>query len=146
MSTTYDRDEGLGGVRCDVIPSREFVRVVPIGELDLVSVNVLDRALCELLEAGFTCLVLDLSRLTFIDSTGIHLVLRYQQRLEPDDRQFSLIPGPPQVQRVLELTGLVDLLPFRTNGRAAAAPARTRDPRSLSAGGLRHEISGQAPP
>jgi anti-anti-sigma factor len=103
------------------------VRVVPIGELDLASVSVLDQALCELLEAGFTGLVLDLRSLTFMDSAGIHLVLRYQQRLEADDRQFSLIPGRPQVQRVFKITGLVDRLPFSANGGVAAAPARTSD-------------------
>jgi stage II sporulation protein AA (anti-sigma F factor antagonist) len=119
-----DRDEGLGAFRCDVIPVREFVRVVPIGELDLASVNVLDQALRELLEAGFTCLVLDLRRLTFIDSSGIQLVVRYQRRLKAEDRQFSLIAGPPQVQRVFKLTGLLDGLPFGPRGDAAAAPLR----------------------
>jgi anti-sigma B factor antagonist len=122
-STTYDRDEGLGAFRCDVIPSREYVRVVPVGELDLATVTVLDQTLSELIEVGFTCLVLDLSRLTFIDSSGIRLVVRYGQRLESDDRQFSLIPGPSQVQRVLKIAGLIDVLPFNTNGGGAAAPS-----------------------
>ncbi|MBV9002107.1 MAG: STAS domain-containing protein [Solirubrobacterales bacterium] len=122
--TADDRQEELATFRCEVIPARELVRVVPIGELDLATVRVLDQALCELLEAGFTCLVLDLSRLTFLDSSGIHLIVRYQQRLEADDRQFSLIPGPSQVQRVLKITGLVDRLPLSTNGAAGDAPAR----------------------
>lgn len=123
----FDAEE-VGDFRCDVIQSRELVRVVPIGELDLATVAALDQALCEQLEAGFTCLVLDLSRLTFIDSTGIHLIVRYQQRLEADGRQFTLIPGPSQVQRTLKITGLVDRLPFSDNGGVAATPARASDP------------------
>ena len=109
-----------------MIPSRELVRVVPIGELDLATVSVLDQALCEQLDAGFSCLVLDLSRLTFIDSSGINAIVRYQQRLDADGRQFRLIPGPPQVQRPFKVMGLVDRLPFSNNG-GAAAPTRSSD-------------------
>lgn len=121
--TAYDRDEGLGAFRCDVIPSRESVRIVPAGELDLATVTALDQALSELVAAGFSCLVLDLSKLRFMDSSGIHLILRYYEALEADDRQFTLIPGPWQVQRVLEITGLAGQLPFSSNGATAAAPA-----------------------
>jgi anti-anti-sigma factor len=50
--------------------------------------------------------VLDLEQTTFMDSTGVHIVLECQRRAQAQDVHFVVLPGPPGVQRVLELCGV----------------------------------------
>ena len=98
--------------RCDVEPMRGWIRVQPHGELDLASVEQLDSKLRELRETGFDQIELDLSSLTFIDSTGLRLVLAWDGVAERDGMRLRLLPGPPAVQRVFEVTGVAERLPF----------------------------------
>lgn len=76
------------------------------GELDLASAPVLARRLSELEESGLR-IRLDLSRLEFVDSSGIHVLVRafrnareHGQRLEMDPELL------PQVRRVFALVRL----------------------------------------
>ncbi len=98
--------------RVDVVPNRHEVRVCPVGELDLATVPSVDAQLAELWSAGFTRLVLDLRDVRFLDSTGIRMLLSWQSDCSADGVQFSVIPGPPVVQRVLELTGAAGILAY----------------------------------
>ena len=91
-------------------PERDVVRVAPVGELDLATSELLEKQLHELRRAGFERVVLDLREVTFIDSSGMRVVVTEHQVAEQAERQFSLIWGPPAVQRALEVCGLLDLL------------------------------------
>lgn len=101
-----------GPFSCEVVPERAEARVRLRGELDLVTAPVVERQLDELHEAGFTQLVLDLRELTFMDSTGVRLLWRWTQSARRDGHGFSVVPGPPAVQRVLELCNMVGCLTF----------------------------------
>lgn len=57
-----------------VVPDRDEVAVAPVGELDLGSVDQLERAVAELVDAGFDRIVVDLRRVEFIDSTGLRVL------------------------------------------------------------------------
>ena len=91
---------------------------------DLVSASVegeVDTDNCERLEhhlkeAGATSdLVIDLSNVTFIDSSGISTLLRANEYQRESGRTFAVSDASPAVRRVLEITGLVDILmPQRT--------------------------------
>ena len=61
---------------------------------------------------GYETVVLDLSETTFLDSTGVRLVLDANARARAGSTRLVLLPGPPQVQRVFEVCGLNDMLPF----------------------------------
>ena len=77
------------------------VTVIAIaGELDLRSAPVLDERLRRDHRPG-TMLVVDLTRLDFMDCAGLQVLLSTSQRLPPGD--FVLTPGSPQVQMLLEL-------------------------------------------
>jgi anti-sigma B factor antagonist len=89
------------------------------GELDMAAVPDLRRRLSEC--AGQSeCLVVDMSGLTFLDSTGIHFLLDLNTLAERDGWSLRLVPGPPQIQRVLEIAGVTELLPWVGAERAAA--------------------------
>jgi anti-anti-sigma factor len=61
--------------RVEVEPDRDAVRVCPIGEIDLSTVGQVRAQLDELRSAGFSRLILDLRRATFLDSSGVRLAL-----------------------------------------------------------------------
>jgi anti-anti-sigma regulatory factor len=51
---------------------------------------------------------------TFLDSTGLRLLWSWHQRSSADGIGFAVIPGPPAVQRVLELAGVADRMTYRS--------------------------------
>jgi anti-anti-sigma factor len=94
---------GLAPFRVDVYPERDIVRVAAIGELDIATIAQLHAQIRELRDAGFAHVVLDLRQLTFIDSSGVQLILDEDRFARRDGQNFSLISGPPTIQRVLTL-------------------------------------------
>lgn len=75
------------------------------GELDLASAPELGRQLRELGCTHPGRLLIDLSGLDFMDSTGIALLIRAQGSANSNGHRLTLRPGPAQVQRLFELTG-----------------------------------------
>jgi anti-anti-sigma factor len=98
--------------RCEVEPRREVVYIQPVGELDLQTVPVVEERLTELAGAGFDRLVLDLRELQFLDSTGLRLILSWNEKAQEDGFRFGLVRGCTAVQRLFELTGTTHLLNF----------------------------------
>ena len=97
-----------------VDPGREEVRVEAIGELDLAASPSLREQVGDALAAGFTQVVIDLRRVTFIDLTGVRLLLRFAQDASFDGWELSLVGAGGQVRHMLTLTGALDQLPFQT--------------------------------
>ncbi|MEA2194218.1 MAG: hypothetical protein QOG42_652 [Solirubrobacteraceae bacterium] len=93
--------------RVDVHPERDAVRVVPIGELDLATAGLLEKELLELRSSGFHHVVLDMHELTFIDSSGIRVVLAERRFADASDRELSLVGVQPVIHRALEICGLL---------------------------------------
>jgi anti-anti-sigma factor len=108
--------------RCDVESMDGWIRVRLHGEVDLATVDRLDAALRELRETDSDRIELDLGEVSFLDSMGLRLLLRLDEDARRDGTQLRLLPGPPGVQRVFEVTGTLDRLPF------ADRPARGRPP------------------
>jgi anti-sigma B factor antagonist len=111
--------------RVDVEPEREVVRVCPVGEVDLSTVDAVREQLEHVKSSGFPRLVLDLRRTTFLDSSGLRLAVDVSAASRSDGFAFAIIAGPPEVQRAFELAGLASRLPFveprsGSNGRAWA--------------------------
>lgn len=95
--------EGLLCVR--QAPEDERVRLALEGELDLASVKIAEEALLSALASGGDVLV-DLDKLTFIDSTGISLLV---MALHMRQSGLSFVPsGSAEVGRLLRLTGLAE--------------------------------------
>lgn len=82
------------------------------GELDLASTPLLERQMLEAQSDGSDRLVIDLSGLEFIDSSGLHALLRADERASENRHQLSLVRGPRAVHRVFELTRTVQAFSF----------------------------------
>jgi anti-sigma B factor antagonist len=57
-------------------------------------------------------LVIDLRPLTFIDSTGLGVIVEANQRARREGVALEILPGPRAVQQVFAVSGLLDALPF----------------------------------
>ncbi len=98
--------------RCDVSRERGTARVRPVGALDLATAPVLEAQVAELRAAGVRNVVLDLSALAFIDSTGLRCVLRLDAEARRDGFSIAFVPGPRAVQRVFDVTRTAARLTF----------------------------------
>jgi anti-sigma B factor antagonist len=78
------------------------------GELDLASGPQLEAELERVSESELV--IVDLRRLEFIDSTGLSVLVKANQRAEEAGRRFALVNGGSQIQRLLNLTGIADRL------------------------------------
>jgi anti-sigma B factor antagonist len=102
----------------EVEPAREMVRVRPVGELDLITGPELRDHVAELLAVGFEHVVIDLRGLSFMDATGVSLLLSLAAQARRERWRLSLIRGDRQVQRIFALTDTLRQLPFRPLDRA----------------------------
>lgn len=86
--------------------------VSPTGEIDAVTAPQLGRRLLGLADDGETNVVVDLSGVTFMDSTGIGVLLNSLRQLTSRRRQLVLVCPTERVRRPFEITGLVGRLPI----------------------------------
>jgi anti-sigma B factor antagonist len=103
------------------------IRVVRIsGEFDMTYEQRFEHTVREQPLDGVDKVVMDLSGLTFIDSTGLRSILRYWNDMRGRGFELAVVPGSTQVQRVLATTGLDKVLP--TVDGSAGAHARKGQP------------------
>ena len=87
-----------------------LAHVVLRGELDLSTVNKVQEALRQVEADSPPVVILDLSKLTFLDSTGLRCLVTADQRARDADRRVVLVRGPDPVQRVFSITRLEERL------------------------------------
>jgi anti-sigma B factor antagonist len=96
----------------EMVVRREPDRVIVAlaGELDMASAPRLQSAIegDELL--GTDTVVLDLEQLSFVDSTGLRIILLARERCGERGQAFAVTRGSPQVQRLLSVTGVAEHL------------------------------------
>ena len=96
-------------------------RLVLTGELDMARADELEAAITRLCTAGALEIELDLRQLTFIDSQGLRAIIAAQETCASHHAEYFLIRGEhPAQQRLFEVTGLLNLLPWRVPGRTLA--------------------------
>jgi anti-sigma B factor antagonist len=82
------------------------------GELDLATAPELEEVIARAETTDARQIVVDLSGLEFIDSTGISLLITTAQRSSMNDGRLRLLRGTGQVDRVMALCRLHGRLPF----------------------------------
>lgn len=82
------------------------VRIVLAGELDIATHGEAESVLRDAQDGTAGTVVVDLRQLSFMDSTGLRLLVQAEQRAHESGHRLVIIRGPEPVHRVLEITGL----------------------------------------
>jgi len=90
-------------------PMEDAIVVRATGEIDMSTVDVLRREL-DTAHAEDATALLDLSGVTFIDSTGLHLLLDASHRSAVSDWGFFVVRPSEAVRRLLDVSGTLDLI------------------------------------
>ena len=89
----------------------DTVVVVVFGEIDLSCSDRLNARLREMIGSA-RLLILDLSDVSFMDVSGLHCVLDAHHASHAAGVEFALVPGPPTVQRLFQVTKTDGVLRF----------------------------------
>jgi anti-sigma B factor antagonist len=102
------------------IVNRSRHRLVLSGELDLASARDLETVILKICGNG-DGLVLDLSRLTFMDSSGLRLILLAHGLCREGRCEFAVVPGQQNIQHLLEISGTLWQIPLVSPAWAASS-------------------------
>lgn len=95
-----------------IVRNGRSTRIAPCGELDIATTPELEQALADATADAVTEIVLDLRELTFMDSSGLRALAQANTRAGEAGVELSIWRGPRQIERVLEISGLGELLPL----------------------------------
>jgi anti-anti-sigma factor len=94
----------------DTREQENAVHLALIGELDLSTVEKVEEELRRVEDGGAQTVVLDLSSLSFLDSTGLRTIVTADQRARKSGRRLAIVKGPDTVHRVFTITRLDERL------------------------------------
>lgn len=77
-----------------------------VGELDLSTLDPLQLRLELVEKENPEVMVVDLSRVTFMDSMGLGIPLSHRLKAKKAGRRFVLVEGPAHVQQIFTATGV----------------------------------------
>jgi anti-sigma B factor antagonist len=109
--TSSARSQGAPFAIAVAVDADDAIRLCPHGEVDLSVAPELQQQIDRFLTNGRTVL-LDLSELSFIDSSGLKVVVNAWHASRSNGATLRLRRGNAQIMRVFELTGLLDRLTF----------------------------------
>lgn len=94
------------------------------GEVDVYTAPMLRDQIRELAAKGAVHLIADLSRVDFLDSTGLGALVGGLKRLREVGGSLALVVSTPRIGRIFQITGLTKALP----ARRSVEDAITADP------------------
>jgi anti-anti-sigma factor len=96
----------MGEFGIDTTSDGDVARIVLTGEFDLAGVPEFEHRIAEVEGEAPEAIVIDLSGLTFMDSSGLRALITADDRARKHGRRLAIVPGPPAVRRVFEITKL----------------------------------------
>jgi anti-anti-sigma factor len=108
--------------------------VTPIGEVDILTASELPRKLATLRGREPLHVVFDLSRVTFIDSSGINALVRSARTIEADGGTATFAAPTDEVRRVFDIIHLGEVVTLVDSVDGALASARDDGDRPPSQG------------
>ena len=88
------------------------------GEMDLESSPLLRQRLDDEIAAGGQHMILDMAGVTFLDSSGLGVILGRYRRIKEVGGDLAIAQPPPPIRRVLEVSGILSIVPVRGSGEA----------------------------
>jgi anti-sigma B factor antagonist len=108
----------------EVVPDDGIVTVRLSGEVDLATSPALREAVMEALGTPASTVCLDLTSVSFLDSTGLGVLVAMQRRAKGEGGSVRLVGPTGMVLRALQITGVDQLLDIEC-APAAESPSAT---------------------
>ena len=94
------------------------------GEIDIFTAPDVRRAAVAAIDEGANRVILDLSRPTFLDSTGLGVIIGLSKRVRPAGGDIVIVNTDEGIARTFEITGLAEIFRiFGTREEALSAAA-----------------------
>jgi anti-sigma B factor antagonist len=108
---TFSEAAVTARLNIEIVERAKGLILVLRGELDLSTAPLLEDELTRAKATAAPTIVVDLDELEFIDSSGLHVLIEHA-RPTLGRQRVRLTRGSPQVQRLFEISGMLDHLPF----------------------------------
>lgn len=82
------------------------------GEIDVFTAPDLDAGLGEVIAAGGVRIVLDLTGVTFLDSTGLGVLVKSLKSVRAEQGWVRLVIGSQKIRKIFDITGLDAAMPL----------------------------------
>ncbi len=118
-------------------PESDCTVVTAVGEVDVFTAPSLDEALSAPISAGNRCLIVDLSGVDFLDSTGLSVLVKALKRVRESEGSLDVVVSADRVAKVFRLTGLDKVIPLHAtlaDALGAGAPDVTAYDEPMSDG------------
>jgi anti-sigma B factor antagonist len=93
--------------RVDHLKPSESVAVVDVeGEVDIYSAPQFKEVLLQGIEEGASRIIVDLAKVTFIDSTALGVLVSGAKRVRPQNGTLDIVCADDNITRIFEITGL----------------------------------------
>ena len=89
--------------------------VAAVGEVDVFTAPTLDEALSAAIGAGGGCIIVDLSGVDFLDSTGLSVLVKALKRIREAGGSLDVVVSADRVAKVFRLTGLDKVIPLHSS-------------------------------
>ena len=96
--------------------ARPWPVVKVLGDVDIETSPILEEQLQSVLDQGYSSIIVDLAGVTFLDSTGLSVLIGSLRRCEAAAGHLRLESPRANVQKVLEVTGLVGIFGLDDGG------------------------------
>lgn len=102
-------ERAAGAIRPDESSGTDSSTIVFEGDLDLTSAGLLREEILARRSAGARSLTIDLTRVEFIDSVGLSLLVTAYNRVKGEGAKLDMVL-PTRLRRVFEISGLIEVL------------------------------------
>ena len=103
-----------------------------VGEFDLDAAPTFGTMIAGQLERGERRFIVDLDKLTYIDSRGIYALIEMLRAVRAADGDACLVMANPRIARVMTIAGIERALPFAADRAGALAGLRTAVPGAIA--------------
>jgi anti-anti-sigma factor len=106
-------------LRVDTEDRADHAVVTAAGEIDAATAHLVATAVSDALAGGSARVLLDFAQVTFIDSTGLGMLVKSHRAAEAVESWFAVVHPTPQTRKLINVLGLDQLLHVYDSTEAA---------------------------
>ena len=111
-------------LRVEVVEHEDHAEVIATGEIDVATAESVETAVSAALAAGAGLVLLDFTGVTFIDSTGLGMLVKSHRSAEARGAVFAVVHPTAPTLKLIRVLGLDQLLHVYESREQALAEAR----------------------